>query len=65
MKIKITKYSFLFPIMLTTMFATAKLLGVISWPWWAVLSPLLMLLGLYAFMIAIIIFAVYFYKWMR
>lgn len=37
-------------ILFTLVFFMAKILGYISWPWWLVFSPMLILVGLFAVM---------------
>lgn len=46
---------------LTALFAVLKLLGVVSWSWWVVFSPLILIYGLSAviLLIATIWFLIY------
>lgn len=46
---------------LTSLFAVLKLLGVVSWSWWIVFSPLILVYGLSAvvLLIATIWFLIY------
>ena len=48
-------------VFLTVLFAILKLLGVISWSWWIVFSPLILVYGLSAviLLIAAIWFLIY------
>ena len=51
-------------IILTAMFAGAKLCGAISWPWWLVFAPAIVYLGwcLLALTIAGIVALIFFFK---
>lgn len=40
---------------LTAMFAGARLAGAITWSWWLVFSPLIVYFGFYALLIVLVI----------
>ena len=45
--------------LLTIVFITLKLLGVIDWSWWLVWSPILIGAGIVAFFLAVMIILAY------
>lgn len=51
-------------IVLTIIFAIARIMGLIGWSWWAVLSPVLVYCGVWLLIIIISIIAALVMKWL-
>lgn len=49
------KYLLWLALILTSIFTGAKLAGVISWSWWLVFTPLIVGVGLYIFILLIVL----------
>lgn len=51
-------------IVLTIIFAISRIMGLITWSWWAVLSPVLVYCGVWMLIIIISIIAALIMKWL-